>query len=235
MEKQKTIEGDWVDVVGHPDDMVVCQCGKSVRRGDAFMDYSGGYWSNDDDRLEIDTEIVHEWFNTVCKAQEEYYTENSDYADSFPIEETKDEWLRGIENYLGDNYTSDLGEFIYSELDSYDGEWEYIRNEYSPYYGDGCALFSFSLDELEEQFSIDDHGILSYFHKRGELESMLASYNGDMYINSRRECVKGEGYTGKEYYVDQHGCFYGYVCPGGRWHFVIPKDRIEEIISLRTN
>ena len=113
------------------------------------------------------------------------------------------------------------------------------NNEYAIYDGPGCYLDGFDIGEVEEQVGISDYPEFEVLHKCGELDDCLDEYDGYACINRSKRRVKNEktGHyeeVGRNTY-DTHGSDYPtfefYHSPGGRWDFVVPDDRMNDLLQ----
>lgn len=116
---------------------------------------------------------------------------------------------------------------------------EYNRCEWHGYDGDGCCIDGFAIGEIEEQVDFSCHPELQALHELGELDDCLDDYKGEAWVNRDRRRVKNES-TGKYELVgrdtyDPYGSDYPtidfYHDPGGRWDFVVPVDRMNELFQ----
>jgi hypothetical protein len=258
-ELQATIFGDLVPTRAHPEDTVECSDGTECLHRDALVDCRGGFHSDDADRHDANVTIVTEILDDVGKWAEEYCTENTDYADGYfcVINEMSHDWPERIEEWIRDNYDDDDDHIDYADYNEFlselvvavheaidtgfDCEPEYDANEYSCYSGSGCCLGSFDIGEHEEQVDISYYDELQALHDAGELDDVLDDVNCDVCVNRNRrreknektgyyECVGRETYMPYAHYKD-HPSFEVYTSPGGQWRFVIPADRMDELVQ----
>ena len=230
----------------HPDDLVECSDGSMIAHSEAFYDCNDCPHSNEEDRHEAEVEIVTEILDGVAKWACEYATENDDYTSGYDhiISEVSHEWPELVTDWLDANHNGYATDALVGEVcdgldGSWDGEWHYNSNEYAAYSGPGCCLWGFDIGEVEEQVDINGHPALKELHDCGRLNDLLDDYNGDLYVSRSRPRVKNEEtgryeYVGREHY-DQYGSDHpdilGYVCPGGRWDFVVPDERMRELTT----
>lgn len=253
-EKQYTLEGKLMPVAPHRDDIVECSDGTACARHEACFDVRGCAHREEEDRHEANVEIVREILKGVEEWSEEYHTGNGDYPDCYGyiVNETSHEWPDIIERWIRkahgdrmghtkyDDCMDKLVEHIYMELDSSDCEAEYDSIEWARYSGVGCCLFSLEIGEIEEQIDISCHPELKELHDLRELDDCLDELDRDFCIGRSRRRVQNEEtgryeYIGRETYMPyEHSshcpCFEIYTMPGGQWHFVVPADRIDELI-----
>jgi len=254
-EMQMTLDGALVPTAPHVDDIVVCVDGSECRHGDALFDCEGGAHRTDEDRHDRDVQVVSDFLDEVGKWAEDYCTGNSDYPDAYSclINEGCHDWdddvREWIENEYGDecghtnfdDYIEEIVEKVCEELDGeFDCEAEYNSNEYAAYSGSGCCLGSFDIGEHEEQIEINGHDVLRVLHERGDLDDVLDDVNCDVYINRDRRREKNEetGYyepVGRETYMPyehnrEHPDLLIYVNISGQWQWVVPADRMEELV-----
>lgn len=252
-EKQHTLEGKLVPVAPHRDDIVECSDGTVCTRHEACFDVRGCAHRTEEGRHEANVEIVREILKGVEEWSEEYHTGNGDYPDCyyFIVNETSHEWPDSIERWIRtngdrmghtkyDDCMDKLVEHICMELDGSDCEAEYSRNEYSSYSGAGCCLFSLGIGEIEEQIDISYYPELKELHDLRELDDCLDELKRDFCIHRSRRRVQNEEtgryeYVGRETYMPfenstNYFCFSLFTMPGGQWHFVVPADRINDLI-----
>ena len=236
----------------HRDDIVECSDGTRLPHVDAVEDCRGGFHSNLEDMNEANVEIVTEVLDSIVQWAEEYCTENTDYADGYYciLEESSYNWTDIVEDWIYNSYPDDcrfstyvlkdLVAQVIENIDAgFDCEVEYNSSEYSRYTGNGCCLDGFDIGEYEEQVDITCFDELKELHLRGELDNCLDCYNGDGYVSrqQRREKNEKTGHyenVGRETYdpYDRGDTtFEMYMNPGGRWDFVVPADRMEELVT----
>jgi len=255
LERQMMLDGSLVPTAPHNDDVVVCSDDSECRHGDAIFDCAGGAHRNEEDRHDREVTIVSDLLDTFGKWAEEYCTENTDYADGYDciISENQHEWIahvrEWIENEHGDiyghtdfdDYVEEIVEKVCDGLDdSSDYEPEYAYSDYSAYSGDGCCLGSFGIGEFEDQIEINGQDVLAALHERGDLDDVLDDVNCDVYVNRRRQREKNEEtgryeYVGRETYMpyehnSEHPDLLIYTNISGQWQFVVPADRMEELV-----
>ena len=216
MDKQKTfgeIVGmeSIVPAAQMPSDIITCEDGTECEREDAFEDCRGNYFADADACFESNVAIVTEILASFVECQTQYYTENTDYPNGFPLE---DDFAikRGIDEWVDSNfddfpYKDWLREELYERIESMDSEPEYSANEYSAYSGRGCCIDSFALGECEEQISRGMFDEIDNLFDSGELSAVLDVVDID-------GCIRD---TGRD-------DFYIYTYPGGRWDFVVSDD-----------
>lgn len=237
-----------------PLDLVECSDGKLLHHEDVHYDCRDNPHSSDEDRLEADVAIVTEVLDGVGKYADEYCTENGDYASAYDhiIDEVSHDWPDCVERWLEDNYADRMGhsrfdgvkdkivEAICDGLQgSFDCEAQYHPNEYAGYSGDGCCLWGTDIGEHEEQIDISCFPELQELHERGDLDDVLDGVNCDVYVSRSKRRVKNEdtGYyecVGRETYDpygSDHPTFEVYTMPGGRWDWVVSKERMEELLT----
>jgi len=156
------------------------------------------------------------------------------------------EW---IENKYGDFFggtsfddcIEEIVAMVCEELDGdSDCEPEYTRSDYDAYSGKGCCLDSFSIGEHEDQIEINGHDVLRVLHERGDLDDVLDDVNCGVCVNRNCQREKNEetGYyenVGRETYMPyEHNREYPtlliYTNVSGQWRFVVPADRMEELV-----
>ncbi|RLB70466.1 MAG: hypothetical protein DRH04_03535 [Deltaproteobacteria bacterium] len=231
MEKQRLFDGSLVAVGPHRLDLLVCSDGVERYRCECFLDCRGGAHGSAEELEEANNAIVAEVLDALCAAAGDY-TQHDDYSSCYPLEDTfyggerVEEWIRDHCD-VSDDVAKELAKLV--EWDYIDAEPEYCWNEYNGYYGKGCCVGGFAVGECEEQIDISTVPEFAALGKDA-LEAAFAAYNGDAFLheNSRwdkeKECRVPTGYI-------EHGCFYFYHEPGGRWDFVIPAERMEELVS----
>lgn len=163
-----------------------------------------------------DVLAVTELFDSIEKWACEYATGNTDYPDGYIhiVNETSAYWPEFVRDWVGEDYPDEIVDKICERLDGgFDCETIYYACEYAAYDGPGCCLYSDAIGEIEEQICINDHEVLKDLEARGELNGAIIDYNGDMYVKRWGDCL------------------YGYVMPGGAWHFVVPEERMEELLT----
>lgn len=252
MEKQRTLEGALVPVAPHRDDLVECSNGAICARHEALFDVRGCAHCDDDARMEANVAIVREVLEGVEEWSNDYHTGNSDYPDcySYLVDEVSHGWASRIEEWIQDNradltddddLVSELVEYLRINITgSFDCEAEYDRNEYSAYSGSGCCLYSLDIGECEEQIDVSSHDELKELHDLGELDDCFDALDRDFCIYRSRRRVRNEetGYyeeVGRKTYAPydhhaDHPTVEIYTMPGGQWHFVVPAERMEELV-----
>jgi hypothetical protein len=134
-----------------------------------------------------------------------------------------------------------VAEYVFEELDgSFDCELEYDSNEYAGYSDAGCCLGSWDIGEYELQIDINDCDELKALHDRGDLDDILDDVNCDVYVSRsyRREKNEETGYyenVGRETYMpyhrnSDHPDIMAITSPGGQWRFVVPEERMSELV-----
>jgi len=237
MELQRTFDGQLVPTAKLPDDQVYTECGGLARRADCFEDLSGHYHLDDEDRREVDAEVVHDAIDSHCKWTEEY-TENDDYGyeyaycalEGLDAQRTEDEVAEYIEQWAGDELKEGearaLATKVVEEIGDCDIEAHHQYSEYASYSGSGVCIWSCGVGEVEGHMDIADYD----WSDLDDLESILEDYNGDAYLYEttvyNRETGKREGRG-----YNDRGTITYYANPGGAWHFVIPADFIKNIVQ----
>jgi len=237
-----------------PLDLVECSDGKLLHHEDVQYDCRDNPHSTDEDRLEADVAIVTDLLNGVAEWATEYCTESSDYADGYShiIDEVSHDWPDAVKQWLESAYGDIYGHTKFDDCmdkiveaicdglqGSFDAEPQYCSNEYAGYSGDGCCLWGTDIGEHEEQIDISCYPELQELHERGDLDDVLDHVNCDVYVsrNKRREkneetgryeCVGRETYDA---YGSDHPTFEVYTMPGGRWDWVVSKERMEELLT----
>jgi hypothetical protein len=245
MEKQRTFG----DIVGMDlavatarlrSDWIECSDGTVRMHEDVLYDCRDNPHSCEDDQFDANVEIVTEILDNgdawVCE-----YCESEDYGGeyAFCVDEGADyrdcikDWC---ESHL-DNVSDSLVNAIYERARSDDCDAEYQRSEYAAWSGSGCCVWSFSIDEYEQQTDINYIPELKELHGLGELDDVLDEYNGNcgVWRSKRREKNEETGRyeeVGRETY-DGGNCPFltTYHNPGGAWHFVISDNRMRELAS----
>jgi len=238
----------FVPVRAHPDDQVVCSDGNTISHCEVCYDCRGGAHSNDQDCHDANVTIVTDILNEEDEWTCEYCTENEDFADPYfcIVDETKSEHADIVERWLEDNwgnYLSSMEELVDAVVDGIDGSFHcceavYQRSDYGCYAGDGCCLFSTTIDEYENQVDFERRPALQELHDKGVLDDILDDVNSDAYVCRSRRREKNEEtgmyeYVGRETY-DPHGSDYPslmlYHNPGGCWHLIVNADTMKEVI-----
>lgn len=185
-----------------------------------------------------------DWVDILVEAFDNNELDSAEYDKI--MEEGKDdptvdqEW--GLDDYIKDRFcklnNDYITGFILEHLDvGFDCEPIHGQNEYSAYYGNGVCLGGFDIGEVEEQVDITCHDELLELHNQGLLNDCLKKYNGEGCINLDRRREKNEKtgyyeYTGEESYDPYNRgstTFEVYTIPGGRWDFVVPEERMNEL------
>lgn len=220
----------------HCDDIVICADGTELRRGDAWLDCRDNPHGSEEERDEADLTIVEEILNGVDEWVTEYCTENGDYADGYAhiVCEVSHDCPVAVKEWIEDNYdysddvVDQLVDAVCEDLDGeFDCEAEFNRNEYACYSGDGCCLWGTDIGEYEEQVGISTFPEFVKLADEGRIVGLLERVNCDAYVSSsglkwlQRDLTEGRDYP----------CFYTYHCPGGRWDFVVPADRMRQAVS----
>jgi hypothetical protein len=150
------------------------------------------------------------------------------------------DWSDYIEDCVSRVSVDSLLQAVYEDMDADDAcDVEYGHNEYARYSGPGLCLDGFDIGECEEQVSVMDVPEFKALHESGELDDCLDDYNGDAYVCRSRRRVKNEetGYyeqVGRETYNaygHDYPTFEFYYSPGGRWDFIVPADRMNELFT----
>ena len=248
-----------VPVGKHRDDIVECSDGTKCCILDAFEDIEGNYHSSEDDRLEREVEIVRDVLTKVDEWSCNYATENSDWTSAYDhvINECSHEWFGCVEEWIKDNCDRDskyhrpiydddlicqLAEKICEELDGpWDCETEYSRNEWAAYSGDGCCLWGTDIGEQEEQIDVNGHDELKALHDADRLNDCLDELEYDFNISRRRKRVLNENTghyeeVGRKTYMStpydkEHPTFEIYTHPDGRWDWIVPNERMHELLT----
>ena len=235
-----------------PDDLVHCADGSECRHGDAYFDCEGEAHRTDEDKHDRNVEVVSDFLNKCGKWAEEYCTENTNYADGYGhiVNEHRDNWPDIVREWVVneyydiadfDDYLDDIVAKVCEELDGgFDCEPEFDHSTYDAYSGDGCCLDSFDIGEHEEQIEINGHDVLRVLHEEGGLDDVLDDVNCDVYVSRNRRREKNEEtgrheYVGRETYMpyehsSEHPDLLIYVGISGQWQFVVPADRMEELV-----
>ncbi len=126
--------------------------------------------------------------------------------------------------------------YICERLDSNDCELEYTSSDYACYSDSGCCLFSWQIDEYEEQTDFERHPELQELHDQDRLDDVLDDVNCDAYVyrTQRREKNEETGHyeqVGRETYKcwSDTDNITTYHSPGGQWYYVVPAERMEEL------
>jgi len=238
----------------HYDDLVECSDGNSVLHGEAFYDCNDCPHSTEEDRDEAELTIVTEILDGVAEWACTYARENDDYTSGYDhiISEVSHEWPDRVGEWFSDNLEDWSGhskyddckdkliEFICDDLEGeWDGDWEFGGNEYAAYSGSGCCLWGTDIGECEEQIDIASYPVLQELHDCGRLNDILDNYNGELYVSRSRRREKNEEtghyeYVGREHYDvygSDHPDIMGYVSPGGRWDFIVPESKMQELLT----
>ena len=202
---------------------------------EVWYDCRGNAYDDESERDDENVAIVEDLLNERVKQCEEYATENDDYTSGYDhiIGEVHHEWADRINEWLDDNCNDYTGHSKYDDhreelvinmcagLDgSWDGEWEYNHNEYAAYTGPGCCIWGFDIGECEEQVGVSDYEDFVELHNQGRLVDCLNKSNCDAYVSLSDYSLRGD-----------YPCFEFYHCPGGRWDFVVSKDKMEELFT----
>lgn len=131
-----------------------------------------------------------------------------------------------------------VGERVWEELDASECELEYTPHDYACYNGNGCCLYSDSLGEVEDEIPFDYAEVLAKAHEQGILDDILDDVNADCVVDRNRRREKNEEtgryeFVGRETYRMYQEEPYGitiYHCPGGQWQFIVPQERMRELI-----
>jgi len=226
-----------------------------TRTDGKYADCKGGLHDSHEERHDSDVQIVSNLLDQIGKLAEEYCTGNTDYPYGYfhIVRETSHEHSRLVERWIrdscGDLYghtvidetMAKIVDSICEELDvDYHCEPIYNHSDYSGYSGKGCCLFSFKIEEHEEQIVVNDFPELKSLHEQGRLDDVLDDVNCDVYVSRSRKRVKNEEtehyeYVGRETYNpyprNQFGpTFEIYTNPGGGWDFVIEAEEMETLL-----
>jgi len=208
-----------------------------------LTDCRGNVHPSEDSKREADHEIVAEIIDAANKWACDY-TEHQDYGDGYvfvALESDSANWNRNVREWLDSHYDYYLPEYtlralagaIVDRIDDCDIEAAHQRNEYASWAGVGCCLFSFAVGEEEEQICLGDHPELKALHASGGLEGALKAYNGDAYVyqfshycaETKTRVEDGHVWDGPHPYVTI------IANPGGAWHYVVPEERMEELLA----
>jgi hypothetical protein len=172
--------------------------------------------------------------------------ENEDEFDFEATPETADETAYEFSDFVDDNLcvVSDekLAQAIMDDIDDSDAcDVEFGGNEWGSYDGPGCCLDGFDIGEQEEQVDVNAIPEFAELHACNELDDCLDEYDGDASVCRSRRREKNEEtgyyeYVGRETYMPyehhaKYPTFEFYHSPGGRWDFVVPADRMEELFE----
>lgn len=252
---QRTLDGRLVPVARHRDDIVVCSDGSECRHEDALYDVADCAHRTDEDRFAANVELVREVLARVEQWSDDYHTGHADYPDgySYLVDEVSHDWPGIVEQWIRDSmgdgygetdhddYMDELVKYLCENLEgSFDCEPEFSGNEYARYYGKGCCLFSLENGECEEQIDIAAEPVLKELHDLGELDDCFDALDRDFCISRSRRRAKNEetGYyeeVGRKTYAPydhhaDHPTVEIYTMPGGQWHFVVPMERMDELV-----
>lgn len=251
MQLQRYFDGTLKPIRPHIDDIVTASNGESLRRGDALVDSEGNYHATEEDveyaeeeYAEARAERVHDVIDEHCRWTEEY-TEHDDYGDGYAYcalegadtDTMIDDVTEYIESWAGDELKEGEARKIATDIierfGDCDIECEHYSSSYAAWHGDGVAIWSCEVGEVEGQIEVSEHEALAELTD-AELEEALASYRGDACLYEHSKYVKdldGRVSTG---YVSRGTITY-YANPGGAWHYYIPgsyiKDRVEEYLE----
>ena len=245
----------------HRDDSHECSDGVIRPVSECHFDCRDNAHSTEEEAYASNMEIVTEILTTEDEWVDQYTTGSGgcdDYATGYAyiVDEMSDDWAERISEWLEDAYydgsdgydawvkdnelSKRIIESICDNLDaSSEVECEYDRCDYSAYSGNGTCLWSLEIGEYENQIEIGAHAELQTLHDNGTLDDVLDNVNCDVYVHrsKRREKNKSTGYyenVGREtYHPYGHGsaditCMH---VPGGQWHYVIPNDRMRELVT----
>lgn len=253
-EMQKLLDGTFVPTRKHYDDLVECSDGTTIMHGEAFYDCNDNPHSTEEGRLEAEVTIVGEILDGVAEWACTYAREHEDYTSGYDhiIGEVSHEWEDRIGEWFNSNVADYYGRTKYDDClpelirrmseeceGEWDGDWEFSGDEYSAYIGEGCCLWSTDIGECEEQIDIASYPVLQELHDSGRLNDILDDYNGELYVSRSRRREKNEKtghyeYVGREHYDvygSDHPDIMGYVSPGGQWQFVVPADKMKELLT----
>jgi hypothetical protein len=201
---------------------------------------------------------IGKWADEYCTENEDYADGYSVLVDEDKClyRDRTDTWVRdqlaSLDEFVDLEKHDDLvkfdllvkfvSDYVFEELDgSSDCELEYDSNEYSSYDDGGCCLGSWAIGEHEEQVDISCHDELQALHDRGVLDDILDDVNCDVYVSRshRREKNEETGYyenVGRETYMPyahnaEYPTFEIYTMPGGQWRFVVPAERMAELVE----
>jgi hypothetical protein len=229
---QRTFDGDLVPSAKLPDDLVTCTVtGRELRRADAFHDCNGLPYADEEDRDDINADIVKEIIDSR-DAQTVDYVESDDYAEGYigvvGVSEARDrlfDWLteKGYSRKDALRLVPQLGHVSNIEV-------HYQSSEYACYYGRGVALYSLPISEEEAYIELSDHPELQRLHADGGLEGALARYRGDAYLCERTNWNPVTRKRETIGYVEHDSIRY-ISSAGGCWHYVVPERLLEDALA----
>jgi len=218
-----------------------------------FNDCRGNAHDTNQERHDADVTIVEEILSNVSECVNDYTTGNSDYGDGYYhiVDELASNWAKDAEDYVRsafercDDYddNSDVSDTIVEDVcstlqGSFDSEPEYNPGEYAVYSGPGLCLAQFPIGEYEEQVEIGGFKELQALHDASILDDILDDVNCSCYVlrQCRRKKNEKTGVyedVGRETYGANRDQPYlmTYHHPGGQWIWVIPKERIDDLIQ----
>ena len=253
---QNTIFGELVPTAPHKNDLIDCSDDTVCRHEDTHYDVKGGAHSDADDRLAANVAIVEEILNGVDEWSCDYHTGNGDYPDGYDyiVHEESPNWPDKVREWVENEYDEFVNSEFANEHSDYmdklvehicegidDFDVEYNSSNYDCYSGDACCLYSLDIGECEEQIDINCYPELKALHDLRELDDVLDRVNTDCYISRSHKREKNEktGYyenVGRETYMPyehsaDHPTVELYTMPGGIWHFIVPAERMKELVS----
>lgn len=136
-----------------------------------------------------------------------------------------------ITNVLSKPTADSVKEWVFDHIEGdFDCEPEYAPSEYGRYSGPGCCLASFDIGEHEEQNAISRFPELQNLHDKGILDDVLDDVRSDAYVSRRLSRIKNVGRETYDPYGSDYPDIMTYHQPGGQWHFVVPVERMKELI-----
>jgi len=253
MDKQRTFDGQLLPPSTLPTDQIECSDGSVHPHSEVHYDCRNQPHSSADECHESNVTIVEEILDGHDEWVSQYCNENSDYADCYAhiVDELSYEWPTYVDEWVYNNTPNNgigimncpcnarIVELICDELQgSFDCVAEHCCNEYTAYSGDGCCLWGTDIGEYENQIEIASHAELNELHEQGILDDVLDDVNCNSYVSRHRRREKNEKTgryeeAGRETYGpdDKYTCLITYHYPGGRWDFVVPAERMRELLT----
>ncbi len=209
---------------------------------DEFVDAHGSFGLTVHPDIEDSVERLREALDARIKWATEYAEEHDDYVNGYAhiVSEQSYDWERCFEEWLDDDYPGAkiLAAEIADHFDSSDAEAERNGSDYGGYYGSGCCIWGFKIEEIEEQISVADCPVCTELNHEGILDDCLDRLENEFCISRSKKRVKGDDGKYRDVgrklvnpYDRDYPAFEVYtVCSGG-WDFAVGADRMKELVT----
>lgn len=222
-----------VPVGPHRNDIVFCEDTNVYNeRCNVYTAVDGTCFEDDAERREHDKDLVRAVLDDHEKWAQDYL-ESDDYGNDYAYlaMETSHDWPGYIEEYCLENGIScALVPYIAECIDDSDIECQMNRNHYAGYSGDGMCLFSFDVEEHEDQIEVDNNPVLKALHDRDELEGILVELD-------RKYCFHYSNHWDQDKQqrifdkIVNNGTFLMYHSVSVVWHYYVSRNIFDERVT----